>query len=63
MQTLLVVEQSESTSLRDLELVPKSTLSAFVVRDWMHAKRKVNVGSPICMKLGTKTRYAFGAIQ
>jgi len=63
MQTLLVVEQSESTSFRDLELVPKSTLSALVVRDSMHTKRNVNVDSPIRMKLGTKTRYTFGAIQ
>lgn len=63
MQIPLVVGQTESTSFRNLELVPKSILSAFVVRDSMRTKRNVNGDSPIRMKFGTQTRYTFGAIQ
>lgn len=62
MQSPQVVGQTESTSFRNLEFVPKFALSAFVVRDSMHTKRDVNVDSLIRMG-GTQTHCTFGAIQ
>lgn len=63
MQIPLVIGQIESTSFRNLELVPKSILSAFIVRNPVLTKRNVNVYSLIRMNGGAQARYAFGAIQ
>lgn len=63
MQNRLVIGQFESTSCRNLELVPKSALPVSGVHDSMHTQHHVGVVASGILRLGTCTWFSVGALQ